>query len=245
MQSPGRSRFAPLPARSLAVVALLLLLVAALVVLIDLDAARPVDQALIHAIRAAPLVAPLAWLRAATELGSTGWVALLAIGVGIVVAMARRPMLGVAAAATIALAALANTTLKLVVARSRPDLLPPIVVEPGYAFPSGHTLSATVAYGVIAVLVARSSLPGIARAILVSLLGIVIVIVGLSRIYLGAHYPSDVLGGWLAGLAWVVLFAALSGRADRRLSEPRAPVPGGRAARAGPAAPRSGPPAAG
>lgn len=229
----------------MAVAALLLLLVAGLVLLIDWDVARPVDQAVIRAIRAEPLVAPLGWLRAATELGGTWTVALLAVLVGLVEVLARRPHLAAAAAATIGLAAIANSTLKLVVARPRPELLPPVVVEPGYSFPSGHTLSAAVAYGVIAVLVARSTLPPVVRAVAIGVLGAVVVAVGLSRIYLGVHYPTDVIGGWLTGLAWVVLFAGLTGRLDARLSAPRARQPDVTAAPADRGAPRSGPPAAG
>lgn len=239
------SQLAPPLVPAVATVALLLAMVVGLVLLIDADLLRPFDAGLIARIRAEPLVAPLGWLRAATELGATGTVALLALAVGAVELRAGRPFLAGAAAATIGLAALANTTFKLVVGRPRPDELPPIVVEPGYAFPSGHSLSAMVAYGVIAVLVARSSLGAGLRAALVIGLGVVVLAVGVSRIYLGAHYPSDVLGGWLTGLAWVVLFAAVSARLDPGLSGPRAREPGATAARADRAGPRSGPPGPG
>jgi undecaprenyl-diphosphatase len=249
MDSRRAPWYAPTIGRSLAVAVLLLLLVAGLVTLIDLDLARPFDAAVIDAVRAAPLVAPLAWLRSATELGATWFVSLLAVAVGGAQLLARRPRLGAAAAATIGLAALANSTLKLVVSRARPDGLPPIVVEPGYSFPSGHTLSATVAYGVIAVLAARSSLPRPVRIAALAILGGLVAVVGLSRVYLGAHYPTDVAGGWLTGLLWVVLFAGLTARLDARpdarLSAPRAPAPVDAAARGDRAGPRSDPPAAG
>lgn len=245
MDSHRAPWYAPTVGRSLAVAVLLALVVAGLVTLIDLDLARPFDAAVIDGVRAAPLVAPLAWLRTATELGATWFVALLAVAVGGAEVIAGRPRLAVAAAATIGLAALANSTLKLVVSRARPDGLPPIVVEPGYSFPSGHTLSATVAYGVIAVLVARSSLPRPLRTVALALLGALVVVVGLSRVYLGAHYPTDVAGGWLTGLMWVVLFAGLTARLDARLSAPRAPGPVDAAAHGDRAGRRSDPPAAG
>lgn len=242
MPTSGTTWFAPRLLPALALVAVVLLIVVGLVVLIDFDVVRPFDQLIIGAVRAQPLVAPLAWLQTATMLGSTWWVAAMAGLVGVVEVALGRPRAGLTAAATIGLAALANTELKLVVARPRPDLLTPIVVEPGYSFPSGHSLSAMAAYGVIAVLVGRSDLPRTARLVITGLLGLLVALIGLSRVYLGAHYPTDVIGGWLMGFAWVTLFAALSVGVDPRVSA--APARADGAAAEDPAGPRSGPPAA-
>ena len=216
-------------------------IVVAIVALIDAGVMRPFDETVIGSVRAAPLVAPLAWLQAATQLGSTATVFALAVVVGLFEVVRGRPRVGIAAAAAIGLGALANSTIKLVVARPRPDLLTPIVVEPGYSFPSGHSLSAMVAYGVVAVLVARSALPKQARVGIIGLLAALVAVVGLSRIYLGVHYPTDVIGGWLMGFAWVTLFAAVSVPVDPRVSA--APVRADAAAGEDPAAPRSDPPA--
>jgi undecaprenyl-diphosphatase len=225
---------------ALAIVALVVVIVVALVAFIDAGLLRPFDEAVIGSVRAAPLVAPLAWLQTATQLGSTWWVLALGVLVGLVEIARGRARVGLAAAATIGLGALANSTVKLVVARPRPDLTTPIVIEPGYSFPSGHSLSAMVAYGVIAVLVARSGLPRPARTVIIGLLAVLIVLIGLSRVYLGAHYPTDVLGGWLMGFAWVSLFAAVSVGLDPRVSAARAPADA--VAAEDPGAPRSGPP---
>lgn len=212
-----RTRLAPSLRMAVGIVALDLALVVALAMLIDVGALRPVDQAIIDAIRAQPLVGPLAWLRGATELGSTWWVAIVAVAVAVVEILAGRVRLGLAAAATIGVASLANSLIKDAVERQRPSLIPPIVVEPGYSFPSGHSLSAMIAYGVVAVLVARSALPPWVRVAAIAGLGILVGVVGLSRIYLGAHYPSDVVGGYLVGLAGVVIFATLSTVLDPRV----------------------------
>ncbi len=243
MPTSAHPRFAPRPATAVATVALVAVIVVALVALIDAGLARPFDEAVIGTVRAAPLVAPLAWLQAATQLGSTAWVFALAALVGVLEVFLGRPRVGIAAAAAIGLGALANSTMKLVVARPRPDLLTPIVVEPGYSFPSGHSLSAMVAYGVIAVLVARSGMPRPARVGIIGLLAALVALVGLSRVYLGVHYPTDVIGGWLMGFAWVTLFAAASVPVDPRVSA--APARADAAADADPRAPRSDPPATG
>lgn len=243
MQPPRRAWYAPRPAAATALAATLMAIVVGLVLCIDADLLRPIDEPIISTVRAEPLVAPFAWLATATQLGSTWWVALIAIAAALVELAAGRPLVGAGAAVTIGVGAFANSSLKLVVARARPDELVPIVVEPGYSFPSGHTLAATVAYGVIAILVARASWPIPIRVGALAVLAALPVLVGLSRVYLGVHYPSDVLGGWLMGIAWVALFAALSVGFDPRLSS--APGRGGRAAGADPGGPRSGPPAPG
>lgn len=243
MQQPLRTWYAPRLASATALAATLMAIVVGLVLCIDADLLRPLDEPIIATVRAEPLVAPFAWLATATQLGSTWWVALIAVGIGLVELAAGRPLVGLGAAATIGVGAIANSSLKLVVARPRPDELVPIVVEPGYSFPSGHSLSAMVAYGVLAVLVARTSWPNPIRGVVLAALAAVAVVVGLSRIYLGVHYPSDVLGGWLLGIAWVALFAGLSVGFDPRVSA--APARGAGAAAADPAGPRSGPPAPG
>jgi undecaprenyl-diphosphatase len=94
-----------------------------------------------------------------------------------------------------------------------------------------------VAYGVLAVLVGRSRLPARARVAIVIALGVVVGLIGISRIWLGVHYPTDVLAGWIAGGVIVLVYAAVT----RRVS----PEPAAGAVDADPAGQRSGPPAAG
>jgi undecaprenyl-diphosphatase len=143
---------------------------------------------------------------------------------------------GLIAAVTILLASVLNSSIKLAIARQRPDLLEPVIVEHGFSFPSGHSALGMVAYGILAVLVSRSRLPSPARGALVFALGALVALIGLSRIWLGVHYPTDVLAGWAAGGVIVLIYAAVT----RRVS----PEPAAAAADADPAAPRSDPPAA-
>src|SRR6476620_1472823 len=94
-----RARLAPSVRTAVGIVALDLALVVGLVMLIGGGVLRDVDQAVIDAVRAQPLVAPLAWLRSATELGSTWWVAIVAVAVAAVEMLAGRWRLALAAAA--------------------------------------------------------------------------------------------------------------------------------------------------
>jgi undecaprenyl-diphosphatase len=233
-------------AATAAIAAIGLLLVVALAVLIERGATLELDLALIGALRDPSLLAPLAFLQPLTELGSTGVVALVAVLLLVVGLVAGRPRIGLAAAVTIGLAALINGGAKLVVDRVRPDLLPPIVVEPGYSFPSGHAALSMVAYGIVAVLFARQrGLPRWLRVVGIALAAVLVAGIGVSRVYLGAHFPSDVLGGWLLGAVIVLLFASVT-RAVRDETEGLSPAstsPGGGAAAAGRAGPRSDPPA--
>jgi membrane-associated phospholipid phosphatase len=100
------------------------------------------------------------------------------------------------------------------VARARPPEHLRLVHAAGYAFPSGHTTTATLAYVIAAVLLTRSWPSH--RVAIFALAAIVSVAVGLSRIYLGVHWPTDVLGGWLLAGSWLALWALARQLAARR-----------------------------
>jgi len=108
----------------------------------------------------------------------------------------------------------AYSLLKVMFSRERPRLFDKIALPTGYSFPSGHAMSAVGIYGVIAAaliaLYPRARRPVIAAAIAL------IALIGLSRIYLGVHWPSDVLGGLLGGVPPLVVSVHLIHHPRRR-----------------------------
>jgi diacylglycerol kinase family enzyme/membrane-associated phospholipid phosphatase len=122
-----------------------------------------------------------------------------------------------------------DPAIKMLVGRLRPIVPDPVAMAPGYSFPSGHTLDSTVFYGVMLLVF----LPIIPRRLRKPVIGLTIALlaaIGFSRVALGVHYPSDVIGGWLLGVAWLGVTAhafghwrAETGQPSRHLSEGLAP----------------------
>lgn len=114
---------------------------------------------------------------------------------------------GVFFALAMGLGALSTKLLKLYFERERPPLPPGVDIETT-SYPSGHALSALIYYGFIVYLVIQKGHSNVfiwTSAILASLL---VVLIGASRIYLGIHYPSDVVAGLLAGAVWLFMCVA-------------------------------------
>ena len=100
---------------------------------------------------------------------------------------------------------LLNIGLKYVFRRGRPSFTNPLVNIATYSFPSGHTAGATVFYSALAAYLMSRTTSVEARCVILLSTAAMVALVGLSRIYLGAHYLSDVVGAILEGLAWLAL----------------------------------------
>lgn len=96
-----------------------------------------------------------------------------------------------------------NTVLKHLFQRQRPTL-PHLVEVTGFSFPSGHAMLSFIFYGLVAYLIWLNSYNRMFRKFTVLLMVLIILAVGVSRVYLGVHYPSDVLAGFAAGSFWLV-----------------------------------------
>jgi undecaprenyl-diphosphatase len=114
-----------------------------------------------------------------------------------------------------------NIELKNAFARPRPPGAPP---EWGWSFPSGHSMGSFVVYGMLAYLIVLSVRRPLARNTAVAGLALLILAIGFSRVYLGAHFPSDVVGGFLAGTVWLTLCVGASEFTRRRPERMLAPA---------------------
>lgn len=115
----------------------------------------------------------------------------------------RRP--GWCCAVNLALAAALNVLLKSLVRRPRPVGFR-LAVETGFSFPSGHSMAAMAFYGLIVWLIWRSAMDRRRRVMLSAAFALVIVLIGVSRVYLGVHYASDVIGGFCVSLIWLAFY---------------------------------------
>ncbi|HER41011.1 MAG TPA: phosphatase PAP2 family protein, partial [Salinimicrobium catena] len=102
----------------------------------------------------------------------------------------------------------ANIALKRAFDRARPTIEHLVVVKT-LSYPSGHAMSAMAFYGFLTYLVFQIKMKHWLRAILASIFIFLILAIGISRIYLGVHFPSDVAGGFIAGLIWVAFCVVL------------------------------------
>ena len=121
-------------------------------------------------------------------------------------------------------ASLINTALKLILHRPRPEVVPHLTYVSNASFPSGHAMISAAVYLTLGIMLAETQKRRTARAYIVAFAGLLVILIGCSRVYLGVHWPSDVLAGWAFGAVWALMvFAAnrmLHGAALRRRTTP-------------------------
>lgn len=110
-------------------------------------------------------------------------------------------------------AVLLNQVLKSVFRRSRP-LVETLVEQGGFSFPSGHSMGSLICYGGILFLILRNIRRPSIRNGLIALVAILVLFIGISRIYVGVHYPTDIIGGFSVGAAWLIFATAMYPKAE-------------------------------
>ncbi|WP_063795794.1 phosphatase PAP2 family protein [Streptacidiphilus griseoplanus] len=167
----------------------------------------PVDRALHDWAVAHRPAAATTLVRLLTATGTGAVPYLLALAAGWTVCRPgsparRRTTVAVACAAVLALGQLVRTAVMEAVARPRPAAADWAAAAGGHAFPSGHTTTSAIAAGLLAWAAVRAGGRTTGRVVAV-LCGCWAAAVGASRVYLGVHWPTDVLGGWLLAVAWL------------------------------------------
>ena len=113
-------------------------------------------------------------------------------------------------------ASVINALLKLALHRPRPQVVPHLAHVSNASFPSGHAMISAAVYLTLGIMLAESQPKVTARAYLVGFAGVLVLLIGCSRIYLGVHWPSDVLGGWCFGAVWALAVYAANRSLRRR-----------------------------
>lgn len=160
-------------------------------------------------------------LKILTSLGSPAWFWLLVTPAVVYTWRRHHPRLAVFLAITTLGGGLLDTAVKMAVDRPRPSLVDPVATAHGQSFPSGHSMSSTVVYGALLLvflpLVARRLRPALIAAV-----ALLVAAIGFSRLALGVHYISDVVGGFVLGLAW--LAGSVAAFSTWRVERGRPPV---------------------
>jgi undecaprenyl-diphosphatase len=173
---------------------------------------RAIDERLMLMLRTADDSSdPLgpAWVeelaRDVTALGSAGVLALITAAAAGFLALQRKRPLALYVLLAVAGGTLLSSLLKWGFARPRPDLVAHGQAVYTSSFPSGHSMLSAVAFLTLGALLASGQTNRAMHAYLIGLAVFLTLIVGVSRVYLGVHWPSDVLAGWTAGAAWALV----------------------------------------
>lgn len=109
--------------------------------------------------------------------------------------------------------------IKRTIGRARPDLVPHLVDVSNASFPSGHATNSAIIYLTMAGLVAQVARERAVRRYVLGLAVVLVGAIGMSRVYLGVHWPSDVLAGWSAGTGWAALWWWIAATVRARLAD--------------------------
>ena len=145
---------------------------------------------------------------------------------GVIVGLVWRKVRGAAWTLPIAVvgAGLIIQGVKITFQRPRPTLFHPLLHESGYSFPSGHSLISVVVYGLLGYFAMHLFGRRVPRLVVGIVTVAIILLVGVSRVYVGVHFPTDVLAGWTAGIPWLITCLGIHEGLTRRFQGVGEPV---------------------
>lgn len=109
-----------------------------------------------------------------------------------------------------------NNLLKIAFMRARPDINP-LVIENSYSFPSGHAMISMAVYGYLIYLIYYHMDNKVVRRVFITILAILILLIGISRIYLGVHYASDVIGGFSLSIVYLIIYCSVTKKIVKKI----------------------------
>lgn len=174
------------------------------------------DEVIIAFVQGSEVPWLTATMKAFTTIGSTGIVALISFASLAILLWKRHRAQAVLLVAVIGGTGILNQVLKFIFKRERPEFHRLIDIG-GYSFPSGHTMMAFSLYTIIAYIVWRNLRTSWGRAAIITAAALMIMMIAVSRIYLGVHFPSDIVGGILASAVWVIASIAVYQRFQRKM----------------------------
>lgn len=153
--------------------------------------------------------------RDATALGGIAWLLLATAAVAGFLVLDRKPHMAAFLVASSTSGVVMSMVLKGIFSRPRPDIVPHLSHVYTSSFPSGHSMLAAVVYLTLGALVSSVVKRPLVKVYVIAIAVLLSFIVGISRVYLGVHYPSDVAAGWMAGLIWALSCSFVARRLQR------------------------------
>lgn len=139
-----------------------------------------------------------------TFFGSTLFIISLCIFFLILFIILKKKNYGLIISCCLIISTIFNNLIKIIICRERPSVLK-LVIEDTYSYPSGHTMASVSMYGILIYLILKIKMNKKLKIFLVTILGILPILVGMSRIYLGAHFATDIIGGFLLAITLLLI----------------------------------------
>ena len=139
-----------------------------------------------------------------TFFGSTPFIIALSVLLFFIFLLCKKKNYAYLTASVIIISTILNNVIKIIIMRSRPEVLK-LVIETSYSFPSGHTMASVTIYGILLYLVNKTDLKHGLKNTLRVILIMLPILIGISRIYLGAHFATDVIGAYLVSTILILV----------------------------------------